>query len=382
MEFSDELFQEIIEGKTKLLVPKKSITDKVPPKKPAFFNPKAKLNRDFSIIAYSAFLKNFQGPKIFLEGLAGIGARGLRAANELGVENLVINDLNPSALEMAKYSAQLNELKNVEFSEKEVCRFLSKYSKKGERGSIVDIDPFGSPAAFFDCGIRATMHGGIFSTAATDLQVLNGLFQDACKRKYGGIPVRTEYGNEIAIRLVLGCLRMVAARLGVTVIPLFVESDMHYYRTYVRVLNRPDQKDNIGYILHCKNCRHRKVSLEQEKECELCNSKISIGGPLWIGNIFDKEFIQNMLSEIPNLEVDKVCEKILQKCLLESEMPATYFTLDEIASKMKSSPPKLEDAILSLQKNNFVSSPTSFSPTGFRTNANIDEITKIFEAIQ
>ena len=113
-------FQEIIEGKTKLLVPKKSITEKVPPKKPAFFNPKAKLNRDFSIIAYAAFLKNFKGPKIFLEGLSGIGARGLRVGKELKIEKIVINDLNPSALKMAQHSSNLNDLKNIEFSEKEV----------------------------------------------------------------------------------------------------------------------------------------------------------------------------------------------------------------------------------------------------------------------
>ncbi len=382
MEIPNESFQEIIEGKTKLLVPKKSITEKVPPKKPVFFNPKAKLNRDFSIIAYAAFLKNFQGPKIFLEGLSGTGARGLRVANELKIENIIINDLNPTALKIAEYSAKLNNIKNIEFSEKEVCVFFSNHSKKGERGSIIDIDPFGSPAAFFDCGIRATMHGGILSTAATDLQVLNGLFQGACKRKYGGIPVRTEYGNEIAIRLVLGCLRIVAARLGVQVIPLFVESDMHYYRTYVKVLNRPDQQENIGYILHCKNCGHRKITLEQEQECELCKLKISIAGPLWIGNIFNKEFIQDMLLEIQNLEVDKVCEKTLHKCLAESEMSGTYFTLDEIASKMKSSPPKLENAISYLQKNNFVASVTSFSPTGFRTDAKINEIMKIFQTIQ
>ena len=382
MEIPNESFQEIIEGKTKLLVPKKSITEKVPPKKPVFFNPKAKLNRDFSVIAYAAFLKNFQGPKIFLEGLSGTGARGLRVANELKVENIVINDLNPTALKIAEYSAKLNNLKNIEFSEKEVCRFFSIHSKKGERGSIVDIDPFGSPAAYFDCGIRATMHGGILSTAATDLQVLNGLFQGACKRKYGGIPVRTEYGNEIAIRLILGCLRMVAARLGVQVIPLFVESDMHYYRTYVKVLNRPDQQENIGYILHCKNCGHRKISLEQEQKCELCKLKISIAGPLWIGNIFNKEFIQNMLLEIQNFKVDKACEKTLHKCFEESEMPGTYFTLDEIASKMKSSPPKLENAVSNLQKNNFVASVTSFSPTGFRTDAKINEIIKIFQTIQ
>ncbi|MDH3361579.1 MAG: tRNA (guanine-N1)-methyltransferase [Nitrosopumilus sp.] len=382
MEIPNETFQEIIEGDTKLLVPKRSLTDKVPPKEPAFFNPKAKVNRDFSIIAYAAFLKNFQGPRIFLEGMSGIGARGLRVSNELKVENTIINDLNPTALKMAEYSASQNNLKNIEFSENEVCRFLSNHSKKGERGSMVDIDPFGSPAAFFDCGIRATMHGGIFSTAATDLQVLNGIFQAACKRKYGGVPVRVEYGNEMAIRLVLGCLRIVAARLGVEIIPMFVESEMHYYRIYVKVLNRPDQKENLGYILHCKNCGHRKTSTKQEKECKLCNSKISVAGPLWIGNIFDREFIQNMLVEIPNLKVDKVCEKTIQKCLAESEMPATYFTLDEIASKMKISPPKLEKAIQNLEQNNFTASVTAFNPTGFRTSANINEITKIFQTNQ
>lgn len=382
LEFPDEIFEEILEGKTKILVPKKSMTEKAPPKTPAFFNPKAKLNRDLSIIAYAAFIKNFEGPKIFFDALAGIGARGLRVANELKIENLVINDLNPTALEMAKYSAKLNKIQNVEFAEKEVCRFLSKYSKKNQRGSMVDIDPFGSPAAFFDCGIRATMHGGILSTAATDLQVLNGLFDSACKRKYGGVPIRVEYGNEMAIRLVLGCLRVVAARLGVEIKPLFVESDMHYYRTYVRVRNRPDQEENMGYIIHCKNCGHRKTALELQQECELCKSKISIAGPLWIGKIFEKEFLQTMLGEISNLNVDKNCQKIIEKNIAEANLPGTYFTLDEIASKIKTSPPKLINLIDALEKNNFTASHTAFNPTGFRTSANILEIIKIFQTIQ
>jgi tRNA (guanine26-N2/guanine27-N2)-dimethyltransferase len=378
MENSNEIFDEIIEGNTRLIVPKKSLTEKVPPIKPAFFNPKARTNRDFSIIVYAAFLKKFEGPKIFLEALSGVGARGLRVANELKIDTININDLNPTALKIAKESATLNNLKNIKFSEKEACVFLNGYSRKGNRGTIVDIDPFGSPAAFFDCGIRATMHGGILSTAATDLQVLNGLFQGACKRKYGGIPVRVEYGNEMAIRLILGSLRSVAARLGVKMIPMFVESEMHYYRTYVRILNRIDQEENLGYIIHCKNCGHRKKSLEQQQECELCKSKISIAGPLWIGKIFDKAFIKNMIDEIPNLKINKSCEKTLHKCLDESEMSPTYFTLDEIAKKVKSSPPKLEKIISNLKENGFTSSVTSFNPTGFRTNAKIDEIIKIF----
>ena len=378
MQITKDSFEEIIEGKTKLMVPKKSITDTVPPKEPAFFNPKASLTRDFSIIAYGAFLKNFEGPKIFLEGLSGIGARGLRVANELQADNIIINDLNPSALELAKYSKKLNNLQNVEFSEDEICRFFSKYSKKGSRASIVDIDPFGSPAQFFDCGLRAMMHGGLLSCTATDLQVLNGLFQNACMRKYGGIPIRTQYGNEIAIRLILGCLRMVAGRLGLEIIPLYVESNFHYYRTYVKVYKKPDQEENLGYIIHCKNCGHRKMVFEKINSCELCGSQNNIGGKLWIGKIFDKNFVEQMILKIPELTVNKVCEKDLRKCLVESEMPGMYFTLDEIASKMKSSPPKLDDAINKLQNNGFIASPTSFGPTGFRTNANVKEIITVF----
>ena len=380
LQITDDAFSEIVEGRTKLIVPKKSLTDTVPPKDPAFYNPKAGLTRDFSIIAYSAFLKNFDGPKIFLEGLSGIGARGLRVANELKVDKVILNDLNPSALELAKFSCKLNKLENVTFSENEICRFFSQYSKKGKRGSMVDIDPFGSPAQFFDCGLRATMHGGILSCTATDLQVLNGLFQKACLRKYGGTPIRVEYGNEIAIRLILGCLRIVAARLELEIIPLYVESQMHYYRVYVKVHNRPDQADNLGYILHCKICGHREVALEKNDVCNICNSKNSIAGKLWIDKIFDSEFIEQMIKQTPELTVNKNCEKVLKKCLLESEMPASYFTLDEIASKIKSSPPKLEDAIEKIKKNGFDAKPTSFSPIGFKTNTNVKEIIKIFSS--
>jgi len=45
---------------------------------------------------------------------------------------------------------------------------------------------------------------------------------------------------------------------------------------------------------------------------------------------------------------------------------------------MQVSPPKLEKVISKLQKNGFQASLTSFSPTGFRTDAKIDEITDVF----
>ncbi len=78
MQRTEEKLIEITEGNTKILVPEKSLKDKVPPKHPAFFNPVAALNRDFSILVYSTFWENFDKPMLFLDGLAGLGARSLR----------------------------------------------------------------------------------------------------------------------------------------------------------------------------------------------------------------------------------------------------------------------------------------------------------------
>ena len=122
---------EITEGTTKILVPSNSISDKVPPRDPAFFNPRARLNRDFSIIVYSTFWKNFEGPKIFLDGMSGLGARTLRVANEiLNVEKVFFNDVNSKALELASKSTFLNNLQNFEISVNEVCRFLACTQKR------------------------------------------------------------------------------------------------------------------------------------------------------------------------------------------------------------------------------------------------------------
>ena len=374
----EEKLVEITEGTTKILVPKKSLDEKVPPKEPAFFNPAAKLTRDFSILAYSAFWEDFDKPKIFLDGLAGLGARSLRVANEIpDVEVVVANDINSDGLNIAQDSMKLNEISNFDTSENEICHFFGSYSKKGKRGSIVDVDPFGSPTKYFDCAIRATMHGGMLSVTATDLQVLHGLSKRSCQRKYHGVPIKTEYSNEIAIRLILGCLEYVAGRLEIQIIPQFVQHDMHYYRAYLKILNKPGQKEQLGYIIHCKSCGSRKTAMKQEEVCEICNSKLEVAGPLWVGQLFEKEFVMKMNEMIPKLVVDKRCEKILEKCVLESEMPPTYYTLDEIASKMQKSPLKMKNMIKKLQDAGFVASPTSLNPNGFRTDCSIDEIIKL-----
>ena len=61
-------------------------------------------------------------------------------------------------------------------------------------------------------------------------------------------------------------------------------------------------------------------------------------------------------------------------------MPATYYTLDKIASKMNSAPLKLSDAINKLTSSGFKASTTSLNPSGFRTDCEINEIIQIFQS--
>ena len=48
----------------------------------------------------------------------------------------------------------------------------------------------------------------------------------------------------------------------------------------------------------------------------------------------------------------------------------------EVAKKSKTAPPKLADAIGMLQNSGYTAGPTSFDPTGFRTNATFEQITE------
>jgi len=366
---------EILEGGTKLLVPKESLVDKSPPREPAFFNPRARINRDFSILAYSTFLQNFKGPKTFLDSLSGIGARSIRVAHELPeVAKVFVNDVNPKALEIAKSIARLNNVANCHFSENEACRFLSLHSVREGRGAIVDVDPFGSPSKYLDCAIRATYHGGLLSATATDLTVLHGLFPSACRRKYYGVPVRVEYGDEIALRLILGCINLVSGRLDVKIVPLFVQNNMHYYKTYVKVLVRTGDDEQMGYILNCKNCGNRHVVKEVVHVCDVCNNRAELAGPLWTGRLYDRDFVNGMIANEPRFQVDKSCRKILERCIEEVDMPPTYFTIDEIAHMKRSPPVSLAKTISRIQKAGFRATPTSLNPAAFRTDARVDQI--------
>ncbi|HKX81738.1 MAG TPA: tRNA (guanine(10)-N(2))-dimethyltransferase [Nitrososphaera sp.] len=371
-----EEFVRTVEGRTTLLVPPESLTSKVPPKTPAFFNPAARLSRDLSIIAYRAYLPQLQ-EKTFADGFGGIGARALRVATEIPqVSRVFCNDINSVAIEAAREAAKLNSVESrCRFSTSEVCRFLLEGNDDGERFGIVDLDPFGTPARHVDCVLKAVLDGGLVSITATDTAVLCGIYPEVCLRRYYGRPLNNDYGNEIAIRLLVSLTALTASRLELAIKPVFVHATMHYMRIYARMVVSSSQAnkvyDNIGYVAHCFKCGHR-VALREPSTltCELCGNGMRLGGQLWTGNLHDREFVTAMLAQNPERQAKKVIEAAVDEL---GELPY-YFKVDEIASKNRTSPLSVIRIIERLRASGFAASKTALNPGGFKTSARLDDI--------
>lgn len=381
----DEL-QEIVEGSTKLLVPRLSLTEKVPPKSPAFFNPNARLNRDLSILAYRAYVEQADNRRM-ADMLAGVAARSIRAAAEVQkLEEVYINDANSIAVEIARKSSVLNGVENrCRFSVNEGCKFLAEYSSRVARFGIVDVDPFGTPAPYVDCALRAISNGGMLSVTATDTAVLCGIYPNVSMRRYYGRSINTEYGNEVGLRLLLGLLSMVASRLDLGIKPLFVHSTRNYLRAYVLVLyggrHANEMPAKLGCIFHCFSCNNREHGNTSERMCANCKKPMKTAGKLWIDRIFDIEFVARMLGAMQGAAVDKKCGTLLSIAGEEAELPPAYFSVDRLAEGLHMAPPKMSVIITKLRDEGFAASRTSLNMTGFRTSASYQDVCNVLKAL-
>lgn len=381
---------EIKEGKTSLLVPSSALSQSVPPKNPAFFNPNAKWNRDISMLVYKVYTSSSKN-KTLADSICGVGARGLRASVEVPqIETIYFNDLNPIAIEFAKESAKLNQVQDkCIFKTNEVCKFLNFEEREIRRFDIVDLDPFGSPSPYVDCVLRSVSNGGLISITATDTAVLCGVYPSVCYRKYYGFPIRSEYSNEIGVRLLVSFIALNATRFDLSVVPYFCHSNLHYLRVYLKIIfssslaNTVSSK--IGFIKHCQKCKSRRVEKirEQNLVCDLCGTKCIMAGPLWIDSIFDSDFVNSMLNELKNSENSTSPRndhnrllKMMQICTSELPIPA-YFETDSIASSAKKSSISLDKVISTLASNGFQSSKTTMNEKGFKTNASPKEIIEL-----
>ncbi len=384
----------ITEGEIKVVVPKlsayrKKPSDYAPSKAPVFYNPTMELNRDLAVLVLQTHQKLLGREISVCEPLTGCGLRGARFAVEVkGVQKVALNDINPEAVKVAGFNAELNGVTDrVEVTNEDANLFLSRHAAPRKRFDYVDIDPFGPPVPYMDSAIRSLRNGGLLALTATDMAPLCGVHPRACLRKYGGIPLRTEYCHELAVRLVAGCLTMMAAKHEIGIKVVFSHSIDHYVRAYAvvkygaRVSDKSVQQ--MGYILHCFSCFHREtvtgITAPLKRACPDCGAKLSVAGPLWLGRIADKNFCSLMEKETEerSLRQEKRILKTLALVQNEAEAQVTYYTVDKICDKLNLPVPPQKKVLDRLRKDGFQAVLTHFNSRGFRTDAPADTVKEI-----
>jgi len=374
------------EGMISILVPKlktfvKEPWECAPSKAPVFYNPKMELNRDLAVLVLQTYQRMVKRKPSACEPLTGCGIRGIRLAREVeGVQKVVINDISPEATKLAKFNVKSNKVaKRVDVLNEDANLLLSKYAAPRKRFDYVDVDPFGSPSPYMDSAVRALRNGGLLALTATDMAPLCGVHPKACVRKYGGKPLRTEYCHELALRLLIGCLAMSAAKHDVGIRVVFSYSAYNHVRTYAILSYGAKEADKnvraMGYILHCFKCFHRETTKGivplLKRDCPECGSRLHVAGPLWLGEMWDEKFCVQMRKEVKkrNLRLGEKIFKMLSLVIEESKAPATYYVIDKMCDRFNLPIPSLSKTIGELRKTGFQAVATHFNSKAFRTNA-------------
>ena len=387
----------IEEGKVKVLVPKLEAygvvpSDYAPSKAPVFYNPVMEFNRDLTVLVFKAYQRLVNHEISICEPFTSQGIRGIRFAAEVeGVTRVLLADINTSAYELAKHNIELNNVQDkITIKNKDANCVLSCNASPKKRFDIVDIDPFGTPAPYLDSAFRALKNKGLLAATATDLAPLCGVHAKACVRKYGGKPMRTEYCHELAVRLLAGCMASTAAKHDIGIRILFSHSSNHYIRVYAQIgygCQKADENlKQTGYILHCFNCMHREVGTKifgKGDVCPECGAKVDYAGPLWIGNISDAAFIEQIIKENQNTAFKNSAKiiKLLNLTKNEAIAPATYYVVDKLSGKLNLPAPSNESFLSALRRNGFQGVPVHFNPRGIKTDASALTMHKLLREI-
>lgn len=359
------------EGATRLILPEE---EKLTKKNVVFFNPVMELSRDLSV-AVTKLIK----PESFLDALAGSGARGIRIKNEVGCA-VTLNDANPSAVELIKKNAALNSLDVV------VRNTDANIVMSEEKFDFIDLDPFGPPVRFLDSALRSIRNGGVLAVTATDTSALCGTYPRACKRKYDAVSLRTDYYNELGLRILIGCVARAALKYDIAVTPIFSHCTHHYFRTYLRVKRSRKEANEvlrqIKYLRHCFKCLGRAYhALDDLPSVCDCGTSLRHAGPVWSGPFADEAFCRQLSAQLAEDGYHTAKESVKLVSLVADEQRVTlpYHDIHKVFKVMKARVLSMEEIMSRLQADGFSVARTHFSGCGLRTDAKVSDIYRIFK---
>ncbi|KAI2781890.1 TRM-domain-containing protein [Daldinia loculata] len=288
-----------------------------------------------------------------LDALSATGLRALRYAQELPfVTSVTANDLSPSAVKAIKQNAEHNGVESkvnatsgdarahmYSLLTYEVVEEKGKNKKSGNKPNkpnnkynVIDLDPYGTAATFFDAALNAVRDdGGLLCVTCTDSGVFASHgYPEKTFALYGGIPAKGWHSHEVGLRLILHGLASTAARYGLAIEPLLSLSIDYYIRIFVKVRKSPAEvKFLAGKTMIVYSCdqgcgawetqflaRDRKapnasgkgvfykhglaMAPTTDRLCKECGSKMHLSGPMYGGPLHSPDFIKKILDDLPS----------------------------------------------------------------------------------
>lgn len=322
-------------------------TKKISKEMLVFYNPVMKFNRDISILV----LKVFPCKKIALP-LSATGIRGIRILKELNNFNIVFfNDYSAEAVKLIKHNLKLNGItKKFEITNQDANLFLLN-----DGFDYIDIDPFGSPNPFLDSSLKAISRKGILAVTATDTAPLAGTYPKACLRKYWASPLRNEYMHETGLRILIRKCQLIGMQYEKALIPVLSYYKDHYYRIFFQVIKGKKRCDEIV----------------------LQHGLLNNSGPMFLGSLYDKKLIKNMIK----LCKDEKLKTFLK--IIEKEIDVIgFYNLNMFGKELKLKRlPKMETLIEAIKKENYLASRTHFTGEGFKTNMPKKDLIKLLKQL-
>ena len=282
-------------------------------------------------------------PFRILDALSATGLRALRYAKEIPcVTSVTANDLSPSATNSIKLNIRHNQLEEKIHATTgdalaHMYGVISNNNKSklpagsNEKYEVIDLDPYGTSAPFFDAAVQALVNGGLLCVTCTDAGVFASIgYLEKTFAQYGGTPFKGPQSHEAGLRLILHAIATSAARYGHAIEPLLSLSIDFYARVFVRIHRSPaevkflagktmlvyncDQGCGAWTTQHLAQTRAKKDRKEAtiyrfglaqgpsaSPNCEHCGYKTHLSGPMWGGPLHNPLFIQYILDQLPSL---------------------------------------------------------------------------------
>ena len=400
---------------------------------PVFFNPIQEFNRSLSMLVYKIFqaqeirrweekrkeevdlekvVELQEKPFRICDAMTASGIRDLRIYDFLNKPlQMTLNDFSTEAITLIQKNIELNHPSKSSHNDFIVshndARFLlAKSAAERELFDIIDIDPFGTPNIFIEPAIKAVRIGGMLAITATDTAPLFGVKPAAGRRKYSTKTLRSSFLKEVGLRILLHYVATRAHTHSNYIIPIFSFSADHYVRIYLKIRKGKSGVNKnfkeMGYMQWCPTCDWRNIydydSVHKfEKKCPICSSEkasLEWGGPIWIGNLHESSFIQEMIEVLDKKDDDfnedipkaivpskKKILKILNMVQYEDDFPAGYYDLHQLCDKMNVCVPSFKKLFSVIEDAGYRAVRTHILLTAIKTNLPFTQLREILQKL-